>query len=130
MVFTCRACAVCPSDPIVTLRFSCLSVCLLVHLSQSGEAWERVNGGNCHVWLFRVSWFVCLSATEGSKRMLVLSTVEAQLLSHKRNITKAAPEAREWQETGSLTTNKPRSEIALVLEYSVSCHDEFRQWQC
>ncbi len=32
--------------------------------------------------------------------MPVLLTVEAQLSLHKRNITKAAPEAREWQETG------------------------------
>ncbi len=33
--------------------------------------------------------------------MPVLSTVEAQLSLHERSIAKAAPEAREWQETGS-----------------------------
>ncbi len=34
--------------------------------------------------------------------MLVLSTAESQLLLHKCNVTKAAPEAQEWQETGGL----------------------------
>ncbi len=53
------------------------------------------------VWLFQVSWFVCLPAAKGSKMMPVLSTVEAQLSLHKRNIAKAAPETREWRETGS-----------------------------
>ncbi len=31
------------------------------------------------------------------KTLPVLSTVEAQLSLHERNIAKAAPEAREWQ---------------------------------
>ncbi len=33
--------------------------------------------------------------------MSILSTVEAQLSLHKHNIAKAAPEARQWQETGA-----------------------------
>ncbi len=32
--------------------------------------------------------------------MPVLSTVQPQLLLHKRNIVKTAPEALEWQEAG------------------------------
>ncbi len=67
--------------------------------TRSGEAWERVNGSNRHVWLLRVSWIVCLPAAKGSKTMPVLSTVEAQLSLHKRNIAKTAPEAQERQET-------------------------------
>ncbi len=43
--------------------------------------------------------------------MPVLSTLDAQLSLHKHSIMKAAPEARELQETGGY---KPRSEIALV----------------
>ncbi len=42
-------------------------------------------------------WFVYLLAAKGSKTMPVLSTVEAQLSLHKRNIAKAVPEARDWQ---------------------------------
>ncbi len=52
-------------------------------------------------WLYRVSWFVRLLAAKGSITLPVLSTVEAQLLVHERNFAKAAPEAQEWQETGS-----------------------------
>ncbi len=65
--------------------FAC--VCLSVRLSQSGEAWERVNGGSWHVWLFQVSCFVRLLAAKGSQAMQVLSTAEAQLSLHKHNIS-------------------------------------------
>ncbi len=44
-----------------------------------------------HVWLFRASH---LLSAKGTKTMPVLSTVEAQLSLHKRNIAKAAPKAR------------------------------------
>ncbi len=80
----------------------CLFVCISVR-ARSGEARKRVNGCSWHVRLFRVSWFVRLFAAKGSKTMPVLLTVEAQLLLHKRNIAKAAPEVREWQETGAAT---------------------------
>ncbi len=94
-----------------------MSVCAFVLLLQSGEAWECVNGGSWQVWLFRVSLFVRLLAAKGSKRChVVLTTVEAQLSLHKRNITKAASEAWEWQETARrLATNKPRSALVTVL---------------
>ncbi len=42
--FSSRVRVVPVAGSIVTLRFSCLSVCLFVGLSQSGEAWERVSG--------------------------------------------------------------------------------------
>ncbi len=57
---------------------------------------EYGNGSSWHVWLFH---FVRLLAAKGSETMPVLTTVEAQLSLHKRNIAKAAPEAPEWQET-------------------------------
>ncbi len=71
----------------------CLSVCPSVRV-RSGEAWEQINGGIWHVWLFRVSWFVCLLAAK------TMPLVEAHVSLHKCNIMKAAPEAREWLETG------------------------------
>ncbi len=46
------------------------------------------------------TWLVRLLAAKGSKTMPVLLTVEAQLSLLKCNITKAVPEAWEWQETG------------------------------
>ncbi len=86
-----------------------------------GEAWKWVNGGSRHICMAVSSYLVCSPPRcKRQQTMPVLSTVEAQLSLHKRNIAKAAPEAREWQETGGLTMNKPRSEIALVLQYSVS----------
>ncbi len=47
--FTSQVRAARPAGPIVTLRFSGLTVCLFVHLSQSGEAWERINGDSWHI---------------------------------------------------------------------------------
>ncbi len=106
--FTSRPRAAPPAVPIVTLRF-CLFVCLSV-CARSGEACERVNGGSCQTWLFRVSWFVPLLAAKGSKTLSVLSTVEAQLSLHKYNVVKAAQETREWQNTGGLLqTNQGRA---------------------
>ncbi len=78
--------------------------CLSVLLSQSGEAWERVNGGSGHVWLFRVSRFVCLLAAKGRQAMLVLSTVGAQLSLNEHEVSQKYGKA-------SVTTNpEPRSE--------------------
>ncbi len=87
--------AVRPAGPIVTLRFSCVFVCLSVHRSQSGEARERLNGSSWHVWLFRVSWFIRFLAVKGSQAMLVLSTVEAQLSLHKHNISQKHRKAKK-----------------------------------
>ncbi len=83
--------------------------------------------------MFQVSWFVCLLAAKGSKTMPVLSTVEAQLSLHKRNIVsfpdvhrtegiweRDYPKSTGMARNRRITTNKPRSEIALVLQYYVS----------
>ncbi len=51
--------------------------------------------------------------------MPILLTVEAQLSLHKPNIAKAAPEARNGKKLAANTSNR-RSEITLVLQYSVS----------
>ncbi len=78
------------------------SAFLSVHPYTVREGLGRANDGSWHACLFRVPcrWFVRLLAAQGSKTMPVLSTVEAQLSLHKRNITKAAPEAWKWQEAG------------------------------
>ncbi len=57
--------------------------------------------------------------------MPVLLTIEAQLSLHKRNVMKAAPEARERHETGGYRGNYEQAKvgkiIVLVLKHSVSC---------
>ncbi len=88
--------------------FVCLFVWLSVHPCKVWEAWKQVNGGSCHVWLFQVTWFFRLPAAKWSKMRAVLSTVEAQLSVQKRNITKATPEAREWQKL--VASNEPASQ--------------------
>ncbi len=100
VLWRCRVCSV-HHHICVLLWWGLVLTVNKVRLSQSGEAWEWVNGGSCHVWLFWVSWFVCLPTATGTKTMPVLSTVETQLSLHKHNIAKAAPETQEWQETGS-----------------------------
>ncbi len=95
--------------------FVCLSV------RPSIRAWERVNGSSCHVGLFRVSWFVRLLAAKGSKTMSVLSTVEAQLSVHKRNnISRKQPQKHENGKKPAESYDSGKSEIALVLRYSLS----------
>ncbi len=98
----------------------CLSVCLFVRLSQSGEAWERVNGGSCHVWLFRVSW---LFASSLQRKQNTASTIDSRgtALITRAQYDESSPRSTEMARNQRLTTNKPRSEIALVLQYSVSC---------
>ncbi len=87
------------AGPMVTSQF--VSVCPSIR-ARSGEAWEWVNGGSWQYGCFELaSWFArLLVAKQCHKTMLVLSAVKAQLLLHKRNVAKAAPEAREWQENG------------------------------
>ncbi len=86
-------CSVCVFLAVVLVKWAfCLSVCLSVR-ARSGEAWERINGGIWHIWLFRVSWFVCLLAAK------TMPLVEAHVSLHKCNIMKASPEARELLET-------------------------------
>ncbi len=74
-----------------------IAIFVSVHLSQSGEAWDRVNGSSWHVCLF----LVCLP-TRCKRKQNDASTIDSRgtALVHKRNSAKAAPEAREWQETG------------------------------
>ncbi len=99
-----------------------VSVCLSVCHSLGKPAWERVNGGSCHIW---VSWLVCLPAAKESKTMSVLSTVEAQLSLHsaisRKQEMKSSPRSTGMVRNRWLTTNKARSEITLVLQYSMFC---------
>ncbi len=75
--------------------------CLFVRLSvcPSEQDLERPEN-ELMVAAGTYGWFVYLLAAKGSETMPILSTVEAQLSLHKCNIATAAPEAREWQETG------------------------------
>ncbi len=64
-------------------------------------------------WLFRVSWFVRLLGAKGSQALPVISTVEAQLSLYDPNTAKESRSTRNWNP-------EPRSEITLMLQYSVS----------
>ncbi len=81
-VFTSRARTAHPAGPIVTLRFSSLSVCLFVCLSVQGlgrPGNELMVAAGMHGWFELVGLFASY---------LLLSTVEAQLSLHKRPINK------------------------------------------
>ncbi len=102
-----------------TLAISRLSVCLSVR-ARSGEAWERVNGSSWHVWLFRVSWFVRLLAAK--RKQNDASTIDSRgtALVTQAQYHESSPRSTGMARNRRLTTNKPRSAIALVLQYSVS----------
>ncbi len=89
--------------------YSYFRVCLLVRLSQSGEAWERVNGGQ--LARFELAGLFASSLQNQVKQCLYdrQSAVEAQLLLNKRE---RAPIARECKKMAWLTTNQTRSETA------------------
>ncbi len=92
-----------------------------VHLSQSGEAWEWVNGGQCNaagtVW---VSWFVRLLATKGSQAMPVRSTIDTRGIALVAQARKRAPEAWERQES-STANYETRQGQKLQWCYSTQC---------
>ncbi len=96
-----------------------MSVCLSIR-ARSGDAWERVSGGNWHVhvhtYMYGVSWFVRLLAATESQAMSVLSTVEAQLSLYKRSVAKAAPEEQEWQKpTANYEQDKVRNSTGVTV---------------
>ncbi len=111
---TSQARAVHPAGTIVTLRFTCLSVC------PSGDTSERVNGGSCHVWLFWVSWLVRLPAAKEAKYVSSVDSRGTALVTQLQ-YHESSPRSTGLVRNGQITTNKPRSEISLVLQYSVSC---------
>ncbi len=102
-----------------TLAISRLSVCRSVH-AWSGEAWERVNCGSWHAWLFRVSWFVRLLAAKRKQNDASTIDNRGTPLVTQAQCRKSSPRSTGMTRNRRLTTNKPRSEIALVLQYSVS----------
>ncbi len=107
-----------PAGPIVTLPFSHL----FVHLSQSGEAWKRVNGGSWQYGRFQVSCFICLLAAKGSKTLPVLSTIRGTGLVTQAQYRKTSPSSTGMARNRRLATNKPRSEIEkLHWCYSTLC---------
>ncbi len=105
--FTSRARAARLAGPIVSLRLSCLSVCLYVchGLGSRGTSQWR---------LFGVSWFVCLLGAKGSQTLPVLWTVEAQFYLHKHNI------AKESQKHGN--AKKPAVHLLSILLVSLDFH--------
>ncbi len=103
MHITSRAHAARPVGPIVTLRFSCLSVCLSVR--------------PCKVWggLGTSQWRQL--ATYGCFKLLVC---RGTALATQAQDRKSSPRSMGMARNRQVTTNKPRSEMALVLQYSVS----------
>ncbi len=76
---------------------------------------ELVQSHCQRLWLLRVSWFVRLSAA--LRKQNDVSTIDSRgipLVTHVQYCMSTGM-ARNQR----LTTNKPRSEIALVLQYSV-----------
>ncbi len=71
----------------------CLSVCLSVRASKLMVA--AVTYG-----CFDLAGLLASPLQKEAKRCQYFTTVDAQLMLHKHNITKADAEVREWQETG------------------------------
>ncbi len=94
VIFTSQARCTGSAGPIVTLRFC---VCLFVRLSQCGDAWELVTGGQLARFEL-ANLFASTLQKEVKRCQYVRSKVEAQLSLHK---FRSAPEARERQENGA-----------------------------
>ncbi len=111
--FTSGACAACPAHPIV------VSVCL--HLSQSGEDWERVNRGSWQVRLFRVSYLFAPCTAKRSQAMSVLSRVEPQLSLHEHSTSQKHRNAI----MPSLETDCSNVQSCFVSGYGQYSHESF-----
>ncbi len=102
-----------PAGPIVIFAF----VCLLVRLSQYREAWKRFNGKQLE-WLELAGLFASSLQKKVKRRQYNRqSTVEAQLLLHKRE---RAPEAQECQENGGAINYEP-DEARICNDVTVHC---------
>ncbi len=109
-----------PGWSIVTLRFPCLSVCPSVTVwgGLGMSLWRQLS----HMVVLSYMWLVC-SPPHCKRKQNVASTIDSKgtALITQAQYRKSSPRITVMARNRRLTTNKPRSEIALVLQYSVSC---------
>ncbi len=76
--------------------------------------------------LIAAAGMYCIASLFAKRKLSNVSTIDSRSTALVTQVQyceiSPMPEMREWQETGNymyVTANKPRSEIALVLQYSV-----------
>ncbi len=106
-----------PTGLIVTLRFSCLfvglSVCLSVCHSLGRPRNELIGMYSC----FELAGLFAYPPQNDASTIDSRGTALVTQAQYRESSPRSMGMARNRQ----LTSNKPRSEIALVLQYSLSC---------